>query len=246
MARRASAFVQDLDELDALAELPLSSPKSPDPFDTEHGRDRGSSPVEQGLAPPSNVALPTHPTEAADPLTPAKEVLPQTSPTCAGLNLVDGAIEPATPDADADADADADDEAASTGDQQPQPAPLRTQVRLAPELAAWITLVATREEITTGSVITVAALDPAAPAEPDGGGRDDLVRVRRTSSSGSNSAVPVTVSFTGAQRQVIDGLAARWNCTRTAVVATVVRAAMASVTTQHPAAAQSQGKRDVT
>jgi len=241
MARRASAFVQDLDELDALAELPLSSPKSPDPFDTEHGRDRGSSPVEQGLAPPSNVALPTHPTEAADPLTPAKEVLPQTSPTSAGLNLVDGAIEPATPDADADADAD--DEAASTGDQQPQPqpAPLRTQVRLAPELAAWITLVATREEITTGSVITVAALDPAAPAEPDGRGRDDLVRVRRTSSSGSNSAVPVTVSFTGAQRQVIDGLAARWNCTRTAVVATVVRAAMASVTTQHPAAAQSQG-----
>jgi len=244
MARRASAFVQDLDELDALAELPLSSPKSPDPFDTGHGRDRGSSRFEQGLAPPSNVAWPTHPTEAADPLTPAKEVSPQTSPTSTSLNLVDGAIEPATPDADADADAD--DEAASTGDQQPQPAPLRTQVRLAPELAAWITLVATREEITTGSVITVAALDPAAPAEPDGGGRDDLVRVRRTSSSGSNSAVPVTVSFTGAQRQVIDGLAARWNCTRTAVVATVVRAAMASVTTQHPAAAQPQGKRDVT
>jgi hypothetical protein len=234
MARRASAFVQDLDELDALAELPLSSPQSPDPSDTEHGRDRGSSPVEQGLAPPSNVALPTHPAEAADPLTHTEKVLPQTSPTSAGFKLVDGAIEPATPDA------------ASTGDQQPQPAPLRTQVRLAPELAAWITLVATREEITTGSVITVAALDPAAPAEPDGGGRDDLVRVRRTSSSGSNSAVPVTVSFTGAQRQVIDGLAARWNCTRTAVVATVVRAAMASVTTQHPAAAQPQGKRDVT
>ena len=242
MARRASAFVQDLDELDALAELPLSSPKSPDPFDTEHGRDKGSGPVEQGLAPPSNVALLTHPAEAAEPLTHAEKLVPQTSPTSAGLNLVDGATEPATPDADADADA----EAASTGDQQPQPAPLRTQVRLAPELAAWITLVATREEITTGSVITVAALDPAAPAEPDGGGRDDLVRVRRTSSSGSNPAVPVTVSFTGAQRQVIDGLAARWNCTRTAVVATVVRAAMASVTTQHPDAAQSQGKTDVT
>jgi len=238
MARRASAFVQDLDELDALAELPLSSPKPLDPSDTEHGRDRGSSPVEQGLAPPPKVALPTHPAEAADPLTPAEKVLPQTSPTSADLNLVDGAIEPATPDAD--------DVAASTGDQQPQPAPLRTQVRLAPELAAWITLVATREQITTGSVITVAALDPAAPAEPDGGGRDDLVRVRRTSSSGSNSAVPVTVSFTGAQRQVIDGLAARWNCTRTAVVATVVRAAMASVTTPHPAAAQPQSKRDVT
>jgi len=237
MARRASAFVQDLDELDALAELPLSRPNSPDPSDTEHGRDRGSSPVEQGLAPPSNVALPTHPAEAANPLTPAEKILPQTSPTSVGLNLVDGAIEPATPDADADA------EAASTGDHQPQPAPLRTQVRLAPELAAWITLVATREEITTGSVITVAALDPAAPAEPDGGGRDDLVRVRRTSSSGSNSAVPVTVSFTGAQRQVIDGLAARWNCTRTAVVATVVRAAMASVATQHHAAVQQQGAK---
>jgi len=234
MARRASAFVQDLDELDALAELPLSSPKSPDPFDTDPGRDKGSGPVEQGLAPPSNVALLTHPAEAAEPITHAGKVLPQTSPTSAGLNFVDGSIEPATPDADADA--------ASTGDQQPQPAPLRTQVRLAPELAAWITLVATREEITTGSVITVAALDPAAPAEPDGGGRDDLVRVRRTSSSGSNSAVPVTVSFTGAQRQVIDGLAARWNCTRTAVVATVVRAAMASVPTQHPDAAQSQGR----
>lgn len=235
MARRASAFVQDLDELDALAELPLSSPNSPDPSDTEHGRDRGSSsPVEQGLAPPSNMALPTHPVEAADPLTPAEEALPQTSPTSAGSNLVDGPIEPATSDADA----------ASTGDQQPQPAPLRTQVRLAPELAAWITLVATREEITTGSVITVAALDPAAPAEPDGGGRDDLVRVRRTSSSGNNSAVPVTVSFTGAQRQVIDGLAARWNCTRTAVVATVVRAAMASVAPHRPpAAAQPQSQK---
>jgi len=241
MTRRASAFVQDLDELDALAELPLSSPSSPDPSDAEHGRDRGSSPVEQGLAPPFNVALPAHP-EAAEPLTHAEKVLPQTSPTSAGFNLVDGAIEPAT----ADADADADDEGANPGDQQPRPAPLRTQVRLAPELAAWITSVATREEITTGSVITVAALDPAAPAEPDGGGRDDLVRVRRTSSSGSNSAVPVTVSFTGAQRQVIDGLAARWNCTRTAVVATVVRAAMTSVTTQHPAAAQSQDNRDAT
>jgi len=236
MARRASAFVQDLDELDALAELPLSSPNSPDPSDTEHGRDRGSSRVEEGLAPLANVALPTHPAAAADPLTHAEEVLPQTSPTSADFSLVDGAIGPTTPNAD--------DEAASTEDRQPPPAPLRTQVRLAPELAAWITLVATREEITTGSVITVAALDPAAPAEPDGGGRDDLVRVRRTSSSGSNSAVPVTVSFTGAQRQVIDGLAARWNCTRTAVVATVVRAAMASVS-PHPAAAQPQSKKTV-
>ena len=235
MARRASAFVQDLDELDALAELPLSSPNSPDPSDTEHGRDRGSSRVEEGLAPPANVALPTHPAAAADPLTHAEEVLPQTSPTSADFSLVDGAIGPTTPNAD--------DEAASTEDRQPPPAPLRTQVRLAPELAAWITLVATREEITTGSVITVAALDPAAPAEPDGGGRDDLVRVRRTSSSGSNSAVPVTVSFTGAQRQVIDGLAARWNCTRTAVVATVVRAAMASVS-PHPAAAQPQSNKE--
>jgi len=232
MARRASAFVQDLDELDALAELPLSSPNSPDPSDTEHGRDRGSSRVEEGLAPLANVALPTHPAAAADPLTHAEEVLPQTSPTSADFSLVDGAIGPTTPNAD--------DEAASTEDRQPPPAPLRTQVRLAPELAAWITLVATREEITTGSVITVAAL----PAEPDGGGRDELVRVRRTSSSGSNSAVPVTVSFTGAQRQVIDGLAARWNCTRTAVVATVVRAAMASVS-PHPAAAQPQSKKTV-
>lgn len=218
MARRASAFVQDLDELDALSELPLPV-ASPGPHGI--GRDGGSAPVAAELTIPADGESPTpavHPqredNDAIELLPPALEAItdaPVRSQTGESASLA------------------APDGAASATSGGVQPAPLRTQVRLTPELAAWIAQVATRDEITTASVITAAALARSAPNKPERGGRDTLIRVRRTSSPGRNPTVPVTVSFTGAQRRVIDGLATRWDCTRTDVVATVVRAAMTSV-----------------
>jgi len=221
MARRASAFVQDLDELDALSELPLPG-STPSPHGL--GRSGGSAPDDAGSTIPVDGVPPTPTVQPGGSDNKAMRLFPSALQANTDVKLA--------PQISESASSAAPDGAGSATSGEPQPAPLRTQVRLAPELATWIAQVATRDEITTASVITAAALAPSAPEEPEGGGRDPLMRVRRTSSPGRNPAVPVTVSFTGAQRRVIDGLATRWDCTRTAVVATVVRAAMTSAPAQ--------------
>lgn len=226
MARRASAFVQDLDELDALSDLPVPTAERGQLGLEQEGK---TVPIERDAiktvdgVPPEQIVGPSTPLSS--------EASVDTSPPLqdySGAGLAQRPHESAS--------STTPPNAASTAGSEARLPALRTQVRLAPELAAWIAEVAARDEITIGSVIAAAALHPSAPDSPDGGARDSLTRVRRASSAGRNSTVPVTVSFTGAQREVVDVRAARWDCTRTDVVATVVRAAM--VFTKKPVALQ--------
>lgn len=107
---------------------------------------------------------------------------------------------------------------------KPLPAGTRaTQVRLPPPLAAWLGEEAHRTKRTLSTVVALAAREH----------RNDL-SVRREDPEGldvarrvASGTVPVTLRLTGAQRELLDEIAAEYAATRSAVVVAALAAAAA-------------------
>lgn len=185
MARRASAFANDLAELDNLQALPL--PHAP-----------GAAEVpDVPVPPPSETLAPLHSV---------------TSPAA-------GAEAPREP----------------TADEATEPPPVKaaqvgtraTQVRLPPQLAAWLGEEAYRTKKTLSTVVALAARehrDALLVRHEDSNGLDVSRRV-------ASGTVPVTLRLTGAQRQLLDEIAADHTATRSAVVV----AALTAVATPYEA-----------
>lgn len=184
MARRASAFANDLAELDNLQALPL--PSAP-----------AAAEVPDVPSPP--------PSEALAPLHRVK-------------SSAAGAEAPREPTAN------------DAAEPPPVPKPVQagtraTQVRLPPQLAAWLGEEAHRTKKTLSTVVALAAREHrdtllVRHEDPDG------LDVSRRVASGT---VPVTLRLTGAQRQLLDEIAADHTATRSAVVV----AALTVVATPH-------------
>ena len=95
-----------------------------------------------------------------------------------------------------------------------------TQVRLPPQLAAWLGEEAHRTQKTLSTVVALAARE-----------HRDALRVRREDPDGldvsrrvASGTVPVTLRLTGAQRQLLDEIAAERAATRSAVVVAALTA----------------------
>ncbi len=183
MARRASAFANDLAELDNLQSLPL--PAVPGAAEVPDGQPPAPS------ATPSQMPSVTASSAGAD-------ALPEPTPS-----------DPAEP---------------------PPPAPKAvqsgtraTQVRLPPQLAAWLGEEAHRTKKTLSTVVALAARE-----------HRDALLVRREDPDGldvsrrvASGTVPVTLRLTGAQRQLLDDIAADYAATRSAVVVAALTAVAA-------------------
>lgn len=182
MARRASAFANDLAELDNLQALPL--PHAPVTAD-----------VPDVPGPPAVETLALHSV---------------TSPAAA-----EGGPQKPT----------ASDAAKPQPAKAPQAGTRATQVRLPPQLAAWLGEEAHRTKKTLSTVVALAALehrDMLLVPHEDPNGLDVSRRV-------ASGTVPVTLRLTGAQRQLLDEIAADQTATRSAVVV----AALTAVATPH-------------
>lgn len=95
-----------------------------------------------------------------------------------------------------------------------------TQVRLPPQLAAWLGEEAHRTKKTLSTVVALAALEhrstlPVRHEDPDG------LDISRRVASGT---VPVTLRLTGSQRQLLDEIAGEYAATRSAVVVAALTA----------------------
>lgn len=99
-----------------------------------------------------------------------------------------------------------------------------TQVRLAPALAGWLSAEAHRTGRTLASVVALAAQahHDSLPLIVDTS--DGLDVSRRT----ATVSVPITLRLTGAQRELLDGLATRHCTTRSAIVVAAITAARAA------------------
>ncbi len=182
MARRASAFANDLAELDNLQSLPL--PAVPGAAEVPDGQPPAPS------ATPSQMRSVTAPAAGAD-------ALPE--PTRS-----DPAEQPPAPKA-------------------VQSRTRATQVRLPPQLAAWLGEEAHRTKKTLSTVVALAARE-----------HRDALLVRREDPNGldvsrrvASGTVPVTLRLTGAQRQLLDDIAADHGATRSAVVVAALTAVAA-------------------
>jgi hypothetical protein len=98
-----------------------------------------------------------------------------------------------------------------------------TQVRLPPQLAAWLGEEAHRTKKTLSTVVALAARE-----------HRDALLVRREDPDGldvsrrvASGTVPVTLRLTGAQRQLLDDIAADHAATRSAVVVAALTAVAA-------------------
>jgi hypothetical protein len=125
------------------------------------------------------------------------------------------------------AGAEAPRESTADDPAEPPPAPKAvkagtraTQVRLPPQLAAWLGEEAHRTKKTLSTVVALAAREH----------RDTLL-VRREDPDGldvsrrvASGTVPVTLRLTGAQRQLLDEIAADHAATRSAVVVAALTA----------------------
>lgn len=98
-----------------------------------------------------------------------------------------------------------------------------TQVRLPPRLASWLSKEAHRSGRTLASVTALAAQAHAGhlPLPEAAGGDDELDVSRRI----ATATVPVTLRLNGAQRQLLDELAAQHTTTRSAIVVAALSAA---------------------
>ena len=170
MARRSSAFTDDLAELDKLQTLPLP---------------------------------------AATAVADTADVQPQPAPAVALA---------------AESPADPEDSAAAMpsapGSKPVQSGTRATQVRLPPQLAAWLGEEAHRTKKTLSTVVALAARE-----------HRDALQVRREDPDGldvsrrvASGTVPVTLRLTGAQRQLLDEIAAERAATRSAVVVAALTA----------------------
>lgn len=177
MARRASAFANDLAELDNLQALPLP-----------HAPVAAEEPDVPGVA-PSRTPVPVHTGTSAA-----------------------GAVASRAPTTN--------DTAAAPPAKLAQAGTRATQVRLPPQLAAWLGEEAYRTKKTLSTVVALAALqhrDSLLVRHEDSNGLDVSRRV-------ASGTVPVTLRLTAAQRQLLDEIAADHTATRSAVVAAALTA----------------------
>jgi hypothetical protein len=99
-----------------------------------------------------------------------------------------------------------------------------TQVRLAPALAEWLSVEAHRTGRTLASVVALAAKAHRGSLPLIVDTSDGLDVSRRT----ATVSVPITLRLTGAQRELLDGLAADHATTRSAIVVAALTAARAA------------------
>lgn len=166
----------------------------------------------------------------------ALEDLPLPTPP-APTNAEDAAAEPDSPGAtDSDSDRQAPGERPAVAGGPPEGAGTKragttlsgggtraTQVRLPPRLASWLSKEAHRSGRTLASVTALAAQAHAGhlPLPEAAGGDDELDVSRRI----ATATVPVTLRLNGAQRQLLDELAAQHTTTRSAIVVAALSAA---------------------
>ena len=89
-------------------------------------------------------------------------------------------------------------------------------------VAKWLSEQANRQQLTFSSVIVQAVLAHREELAPELSPGDGLVVRRRP----KTHSAPVTLRLTAAQRELIDGLAGEFGCTRSALVLAALQAAM--------------------
>lgn len=225
MSRRSSAFDDDLAGLDELARLPL--PPTPG--------SRGNDDDAAGGPPDAAAGSPVPSAATAAPLVPEMPAVdmevpvdsrrlgsstvtpdpPTPDPTeTSGLPSAAGEGAPARRPSTTVPDGPAADRRSST---------TQTAVRLSMPVAKWLSEQANRQQLTFSSVIVQAVLAHRDELAPELSPGDGLVVKRRP----RTHSAPVTLRLTPAQRELIDGLAQEFSCTRSALVLAALQAAMA-------------------
>lgn len=98
----------------------------------------------------------------------------------------------------------------------------QTAVRLPMPVAKWLSEQAARQQLTFSSVIVQAVQAHCEELAPELQVGDGLLVKRRP----RTHSAPVTLRFTPAQRELVDGLAQTFGCTRSALVLAALQAAM--------------------
>ncbi len=156
--------------------------------------------------------LPSAP-ETAGPAVPSPTPVEPPAPRDSVTSLAAGAEVPQEPTANDPAETPPVPRAALGGTRA-------TQVRLPPQLAAWLGEEAHRTKKTLSTVVALAARqhrDALLVRREDPDGLDVSRRV-------ASGTVPVTLRLTGAQRQLLDEIAADHAATRSAVVVAALTA----------------------
>lgn len=229
MTRRSSAFDDDLAALDELTRLPMpgergpsstaSAPKHPEPEARDQTRKERQKPDHNGRVAGergSDAPAKSAPTAGVDvdPGYPAGregEVAPTGDPAAA--QVVSQHIPATTPAGRVDR---------SEPPSQRRSGNVQTAVRLPREVAKWLTEQSHRQQVTHSSVVVQAVLahrESLAPELPFG---DGLIVRRRP----RNDSAPITLRFTPAQLELVDGLAQDFGSTRSALVLAALQAAM--------------------
>lgn len=199
MSRRSSAFDDDLAGLDELARLPLP-PSSSDKAESTGG----GVPV---LSPPVRPSKPSQAGALAPmPARQASERRQGAAPRAESPDGLANEVESAVPV-----------RAASR-----RRANVQTAVRLPRDVSKWLSEQAHRQQLTHSSVVAQAILGNREELTPEAPSEDGLLVRRRPRSD----SAPITLRFTPAQLELVDGLATEFGCTRSALVLAALRAAM--------------------
>lgn len=200
MSRRSSAFDDDLAGLDELARLPLPS-SSRDSAEGTGGAVRVLGSVEPSRASQARSGAPRLVRQGS-------EVNEGVAPTAQGLEGLANDVRSAPP-------------VRSSARRQ---ANVQTAVRLPRDVSKWLSEQAHRQQLTHSSVVAQAILGNREDLAPEAPSEDGLLVRRRPRSD----SAPITLRFTPAQLELVDGLAAEFGCTRSALVLAALQAAMGS------------------
>lgn len=235
MTRRSSAFDDDLAGLDDLARLPLpkaaaAEPAADDPALSapDVAADGGDEQTrEDGAeAPAHRVGVRSGPVAWLRPAAGEGTTRPDVDVRVAPGP---GELEQRTPAGLVPASAGQQpDDSQPTGGQasgaqgRSRSSTTQTAVRLPMPVAKWLSDQAARQQLTFSSVIVQAVRAHREELAPELQAGDGLLVKRRP----RTHSAPVTLRFTPAQRELVDGMAQTFGCTRSALVLAALQAAM--------------------
>lgn len=227
MARRSSAFDDDLAGLDDLARLPLPA-AAPIESAADHSPS-GTPPVAgDGADEQTREAGANAPGERAEVrLRSATGGRSAQSQFRVAVTSSSDELEPLTQPESASAGLQPDDSTqarlqSSSPQSRSRSSTTQTAVRLPIPVAKWLSEQAARQQLTFSSVIVQAVAAHREELAPELQVGDGLLVKRRP----RTHSAPVTLRFTPAQRELVDGLAQTFECTRSALVLAALQAAM--------------------
>ena len=229
MARRSSAFDDDLAGLDELARLPVPSASQPPSSGASSVGEGPDGPVSRDGAArdPAEIdrgeARGSRPASADQPLGPTRDAV---HADANAQDVAGGEVPPSRRSVEFD-----DEGRTETGSAEPTPSSrtagasstTQTAVRLPLPVTKWLSEQAARQQLTFSSVIAQAVIAHRAELVAELQAGDGLMVKRRP----RTHSAPVTLRFTPAQRDLVDGLAHTLGCTRSALVLAALQAAMA-------------------